>query len=329
MTTMTRAASVGVAGALAAAFFACNAILDNTPGVLVREDAGATEPMPTSSTPPADTRPPPAATGRDAATDASDKDASAPPQVCPPTQRLCKGACVDAADPRYGCGAPGCQPCALLHATATCSAGRCAIATCFEGFGDCDARPETGCETDLSSAATCGSCTNACPPAAPLCEPSAGTYECSNGCPPVAPLLCGEGCVDPLTSATSCGGCNRPCLQVPNGTAACVAGICTATCRPGFRACAGTCVPADDVNACGPTCAACPVFPNARSACVADACTAVCDPGFADCDRIPANGCEALLAADPLNCGACATPCIPGARCVDGACVLGPPDRDR
>jgi hypothetical protein len=46
--------------------------------------------------------------------------------------------------------------------------------------------------------------------------------------------------------------------------------------------------------------------------------------GFADCDSIAANGCEAVLATDPHNCGACGISCA-SAPCVDGVCQEAPP----
>ncbi len=46
-----------------------------------------------------------------------------------------------------------------------------------------------------------------------------------------------------------------------------------------------------------------------------------CSAGTADCDANPANACEAVLANDPKNCGAC------GVRCAaangEGACLGG------
>ena len=48
-----------------------------------------------------------------------------------------------------------------------------------------------------------------------------------------------------------------------------------------------------------------------------------CSPGTADCDRNHANGCEAVLADDPKNCGVCGTDCSsPNAEtgCLGGTC---------
>jgi hypothetical protein len=79
-----------------------------------------------------------------------------------------------------------------------------------------------------------------------------------------------------------------------------------------------------DPLACGPTCAACPVPPNATAACQAGACTFACVAGHADCNDLPVDGCEATLATDPLNCGACHVSCA-GRPCTNGVCQAAPP----
>ena len=46
-----------------------------------------------------------------------------------------------------------------------------------------------------------------------------------------------------------------------------------------------------------------------------------CPPGTADCDRNPANDCEAVLADDAQNCGVCGVQC--SAADADSACLGG------
>lgn len=75
-----------------------------------------------------------------------------------------------------------------------------------------------------------------------------------------------------------------------------------------------------------PPCPAVCALPHAVSSCVAGQCeVTACDLGFADCDKAPANGCEADLAS-PGSCGACGVVCpvVPHtqAACVAGACTL-------
>ncbi len=50
-----------------------------------------------------------------------------------------------------------------------------------------------------------------------------------------------------------------------------------------------------------------------------------CGPGTADCDRNPANDCEAVLADDAQNCGVCGVQCsVPNAdsACLGGTCRI-------
>src|ERR1700741_3757563 len=69
------------------------------------------------------------------------------------------------------CGAA----CRYNRATASCSAGRCALAICNAGYGNCDADAENGCETDLSTLSNCGECGRTCSAA------TNATPGCKNG----------------------------------------------------------------------------------------------------------------------------------------------------
>ena len=52
------------------------------------------------------------------------------------------------------------------------------------------------------------------------------------------------------------------------------------------------------------------VIPNGTPACPGAVCAvASCNPGYGDCDGLASDGCEALLAADTANCGACGHAC--------------------
>jgi len=60
------------------------------------------------------------------------------------------------------CGKCG-AACDLPHARAACRSGRCVPDECDAGWGDCDGRPVSGCETDLGASTThCGACGNRC-----------------------------------------------------------------------------------------------------------------------------------------------------------------------
>jgi hypothetical protein len=288
----------------------CNAILDNKPGVLLESDTPATD----VGNDGGGTRPP------------SIPDAGQPDTAgCNEGQFNCNGACVSLTDPRYGCGSPTCTPCATPNASAACQGRACVIAACNQGYADCNQDPADGCEGDLSRPQTCGACNAVCPPAAPMCAPAGGSFQCGAGCPPAAPLLCGLECVDPQTSPNHCGVCNNKCPEVANATASCTAGTCGFTCQPNYKKCPDKCALPNDPAACGPNCVVCPAPTNAQATCAMDACAFTCNMGFGNCNLNAADGCEANLATDPLNCNACGNACPANHTCNAGVCQPPPP----
>ena len=93
------------------------------------------------------------------------------------------------------------------------------------GFGDCDASPATGCETDVRvTAAHCGACGTRC------AAPANATAACASG---ACGFTCNAGFADCdrdaangceanlLTSATNCGACGTAC-----GAGRCEVGRC-------------------------------------------------------------------------------------------------------
>jgi hypothetical protein len=54
--------------------------------------------------------------------------------------------------------------CALEHAASVaCESGMCTVASCADGFADCDEADANGCEVDTSSdEESCGSCGERC-----------------------------------------------------------------------------------------------------------------------------------------------------------------------
>ena len=80
-----------------------------------------------------------------------------------------------------------------------------------------------------------------------------------------------------------------------------------------------------DPKNCGGCGRLCSAAAHAAPACAAGACQLVCAPGFDDCDGKSANGCEADLARNAANCGACGETCgdvTTGAVCKNGICEL-------
>ncbi|MEZ4410942.1 MAG: hypothetical protein R3A52_31360 [Polyangiales bacterium] len=278
--------------------------------------------------------------------------------------RCADGACVTACAAGYGdcdaapgngcevdlnasadhCGACG-QRCAFAHASAACAGGTCALGACDAGYGDCDADPTNGCETDLrASVSDCGACHRACrannvcrsgecAATAVTCDPGTGNCDGddANRCE-----------VDLNTSAEHCGACGRACAP-PNATPRCDAGACgVSRCDLGYGDCDGNPANGCEVNlesstalcgGCGRACAPA----NATARCAMNVCGVdACAPGFGDCDASAANGCETNVLSSAANCGGCgaacalphATPACAEGRCAVGACEAGWGDCD-
>jgi hypothetical protein len=158
----------------------------------------------------------------------------AAPTGCKPDEKPCDGVCVKKDDPLHGCGGASCGACSLPFASeAKCSAdGSCAVSKCAPGRGDCNGQASDGCEADLTSPATCTTCTTSCGGGTPLCTSSGCAASCPSGA-----TQCGNSCVDLQTSPEHCGACGRKCAVVNNGSPACAAGRCTVSCNAGFRDC--------------------------------------------------------------------------------------------
>ncbi|MBO6933515.1 MAG: putative metal-binding motif-containing protein [Deltaproteobacteria bacterium] len=83
----------------------------------------------------------------------------AQPTVFPTARERCDGLDQDC-DGTTDEGATA--SCTLPNARAVCSAGRCEVSECVGVFGDCNLRSVDGCETPLTSMASCGLCGAAC-----------------------------------------------------------------------------------------------------------------------------------------------------------------------
>ena len=89
------------------------------------------------------------------------------PSSCNPNFANCDGNIANGCevntqtDPN-NCGGCGVK-CALANASATLHDGACTIASCTNGFADCDKNPSDGCEVNIDNDPNnCGGCGNAC-----------------------------------------------------------------------------------------------------------------------------------------------------------------------
>jgi hypothetical protein len=85
---------------------------------------------------------------------------------------------------------------------------------------------------------------------------------------------------------------------------------------------AGTVDLASDPKNCGACGKVCAAGAHTTATCEAGTCVSTCAPGFGDCNGQPDDGCEADLAKDLLDCGACGRGCAAcgGTVCTDGMC---------
>ncbi len=261
--------------------------------------------------------------------------------ACTAESEICNGADDDCdgridedfdlmSDPR-NCGA--ClRACSAAHAAGTCAGGACIVGACDAGFGDCNADPTDGCETDLSSSATnCGTCGHACsfPNASGTCSASACGFGACNAGFGDCNSDVSDGCEVALTTLADCGACGATC-EVASGTATCATGTCeVGSCDPGLGdcnadpsdGCEATLDTLTDCGACGTAC----TIANGTPTCATGACAVeACDSGFDDCNGDASDGCEAPL--DTLtDCGACGMGCsVPSgtATCATGTCAV-------
>ena len=156
---------------------------------------------------------------------------------CASSQTLCGTTCTNTPYDPANCGGcasttgVACGP--YSNATALCSNSTC-VASCQNGFGNCDGNLANGCETNLTDDATnCGACGNLCTAAdnvAAVCAAAkcggstckAGFADCdgnsTNGCES-----------DKANDAANCGGCaGVGGVACSGATPVCSAGVCGA-----------------------------------------------------------------------------------------------------
>ncbi|MBI5534497.1 MAG: hypothetical protein HY898_17360 [Deltaproteobacteria bacterium] len=227
----------------------------------------------------------------------------------------------------------GCK-CDLPHATTTCAGGKCSLAACTAGWGDCDSDATNGCEVDLNTTLTsCGTCGTGCSFANATAQCAAGkcvlascdaNYADCNKDP-------ADGCEANLQSdPNNCLTCGTVCTA-PSGTPECKLGVCgVSNCNPGAGDCDGNQANGCETNTTNSQqhCGACnnPCdLQNATSVCSASKCSIqVCTAGFGNCDANESNGCETNVDISTLHCGNCTTTCATPnnatASCTAGTC---------
>jgi hypothetical protein len=225
---------------------------------------------------------------------------------------------------------------------------RCTYAGCRAGWLDCDSTdPNTdGCETSITSPASCGACGAACDTknslgATCVALPDGGVTCQYTGCKPgfgdcdeTAPDT--DGCETLLNTTTNCAGCRNACDTTHSQQASCDGKTCSYKgCNPGFGDCMATApdldgcetaVPTNSCNACGSGCDTTHSNSTGCNTTATPVCTySTCQPGWKDCNTTPpdTNGCETQITT-PANCGDCGRACdmttSTGATCASGNC---------
>ena len=202
---------------------------------------------------------------------------------CGSLEKICNDTCASTLSPAVGCAAESCAPCELPNAVPLCESGRCAIATCELGFGNCNGLASDGCETNLrDDAAHCGGCDQACalPTATAMCQlgrcvPATclpGRADCDGS----QKTVCETSLAD---DPKHCGQCGATCVLPHVAQAACAQGVCgVASCEPGRADCDGAAGNGCevDVTSSNAHCGTCSQACATEKLCVAAACAPRC-----------------------------------------------------
>ncbi|PRW56566.1 Tryptophan synthase alpha chain [Chlorella sorokiniana] len=221
--------------------------------------------------------------------------------------------------------------CAPLANCKTYSQVDCKCTQCNSGWGNCDGKDNTGCETPLNSSSHCGSCNAKCTLANAMPRCDRGTCRIASCLPGWGDcdLKPSNGCETAINTTERCGSCTNKCSLL-RATATCAGGTCkVASCDAGWgdcdldpsNGCETQLTTTTNCAACNTTCALDNATPTCGSGtCSIDSCTA----GWGDCDLDPSNGCETRLNTT-TNCAACNTTCAldnATPTCGSGTCSI-------
>lgn len=209
--------------------------------------------------------------------------------------------------------------CTLANANPVCSGGSCGISSCKSGWGNCDSKVSTGCETNTNgSTQHCGGCNKPCVAptnAAPTCTNGSCGFACNSGY-----STCGAGstCFNSSNDAGHCGATCKQCPGPPSGqgSPACSGGNCTVTCKSGYDKCGSDCFDfkASTVH-CGGCNKPCAVPTGGSTSCSGGACQPTCPGALTLCGTACVD-----TKTSASHCGGCGKACSGGMVCKDGSC---------
>ncbi len=238
------------------------------------------------------------------------------------------------------------EACLVADGTGLCVEGACTVEDCDDRFTDCNELPGDGCEIETAAdPLNCGGCGTDF-----VCDLANAVEACAEG--ECAVGSCGDGWGDcdglPWTGCETetvvdpedCGECGNVCT-FDNAAPLCIEGGCAlGPCEENWGDCDGlpeTGCETDLLTTTG-HCGACDAFCEiieGSGVCIGGDCKVDdCNEGFADCNRLPDDGCEIEIAADPFNCGGCGEEFVCDLSdafeiCVDFVCAIGVCDADR
>jgi hypothetical protein len=212
-----------------------------------------------------------------------------------------------------GCGVACIE---VPNAVPSCATGVCGVATCKAGYGDCDGKPDNGCEQTLDTLSHCAACNTACTKAscgggvctAADCTSMPGHADCDRD-----EASCE---IDLRSNVNNCGACGYQCKfadgVTPHAALGCGTSGCVANCDAGYGDCDGNYAngceqPLNTLTNCGMCRAACTIA-HATATCSTGSCEVqTCASDWADCDS-DKQSCETQLNA-PNHCGSCTAVC--------------------